>query len=175
MDRIIECNHVEEIYRYLAKVPLEVNELYDDSWNRATGDLGSHKADLAREIVTWIFYAETVLSVETLGEILLSAGFGNVVDRVPEQEVLSACAGLVRVESLARPMRNLDDGLEASVPRDPDQIVTFSHASIYHYFKTRKESLFPFGDDHIVARCLATSTSGEALEAVPGVHLAITW
>lgn len=178
IDRLVECNHVEQMFRYLDRVPMEVDQLYDEAWNRATSDLGSHGSDLTKEVVMWILQAERVLFIEALGEMLMAAGLGSCVDSVTEQEILSACAGLIRTESLATRstrMRNWDDEEAVAAPQALDRVVTFSHPSVYRYFRARKESLFPFADDHIVTRCLANSTPAEILSAVPGTHLAIRW
>lgn len=178
IDRLLECNHVEQMFRYLDKFPMEVDQLYDEAWKRATSDLGSHESDIAKEIVMWILQAERVLFIEALGEILMASGLGSSVDSVTEQEIVSVCAGLIRIESLATKstqMRNWDDEEAAAAPKALDRVVTFSHPSVYRYFRARKESLFPFADDHIVTRCLANSTPAEILSAAPGTHLAIMW
>lgn len=76
-----------------------MDELHDEAWNRATCDVNSHKARMAKEVIKWIFLARREFIVEALADILSASGYGNGVDRITEQEMVSSCAGFVWTET----------------------------------------------------------------------------
>jgi hypothetical protein len=178
VDGILDCTHVEEMRRYLRDVPQEVDEIYDEAWQRATSDGSSHKAQMAREITMWVYLAERDLTVEALGELLLAADYGNGDDAPTEHEIISSCAGLVRSEPSIKPTPCRDEGgtddeeeEEARADEHSEKILLLTHPSVWRYLS--RKSHFPFGDDLMVDKLMTMRTPTELLYALPIIHTVI--
>lgn len=143
-----------------------MDDLYEKAWHRAIGDLNSHKANMAREVIMRTFLAIRPLTVEALGEILMASGFGSGIDPVSEQEIVSACAGLIRTEGLEKKPRWPDREVEGATAEVLNRVVVLSHPSVHRYFRTKQESLFPCAEDALANTCLkglnATDILGKA-------------
>lgn len=165
LDRILECSRVEDVNHHLMNPPLEVNALYDQAWDRATGDKDSRKSQRAKLILMWVTCAKTGITVKALGQALSFSGHGMGDAPFAAEEIVSSCAGLVRVEpmepSSSLPRYHHDT---RSIPRATKEdtekewqnssVVVPIHLSARRYLETKRESLFPRADSAIIATCL---------------------
>lgn len=164
--------------------PLEVNALYNQAWDRATGDRDSRKSQRAKLILMWVTCAKTSITVKTLGQALSFSGHG--IDDAPftAEEIVSSCAGLVRVEPM-EPSSSLPryyDDIE-SIPRatkeDTDKewqnssVVDPIHLSARRYLEAKRESLFPRADSAIIATCLTFTGPHGLIYATPRLNFII--
>jgi hypothetical protein len=169
LDRILECSRTEDVEHHLTNPPSEVDALYDQAWDRATGDAGSRKSQRAKLMLMWVTSAKTGLTVEALGQALSFSGHGVDEDHLTAGEIVSSCAGLVRVESLeSSSFLAQGDDDETSCRISP--IVTPIHLSARRYLETRQESLFPFASTAIMSTCLASVGANGVVYAIPRIY-----
>lgn len=176
LDHILECSRAEDVSHHLMHPPLEVNAFYDQAWDRATGNKDSRKSQRAKLIMMWVTCAKTGLTVKAMGQALSFSGHGMDGAPFTEEEIVSSCAGLVRVE----PMRYLDHIILARATREDAEgtwqdsaVVVPIHLSARHYLETKRESLFPRADSAIIATCLASTRPIDLLCAMPRIHFVL--
>lgn len=181
LDRILECSRVEDVNHHLMNPPLEVNAIYDQAWDRATGDKDSRKSQRARLILMWVTCAKTGITVKALGQALSFSGHG--MDNAPftAAEIVSSCAGLVRVEPMEPSSSLPRDHVDIeSVPRATKEyterelqnssVVAPIHLSARRYLETKRESLFPHADCAMIATCLNSTGSNGLISAAPRIY-----
>ena len=157
--------------------PKEVNALYDQAWDRATGDNDSRKSQRAKLILMWVTCAKTGLTVKALGQVLSLSGHG--MDEAPftAEEIVSSCAGLIRVEPMEPPstLPRYHDDIE-SIPRTTEKewqnssVVTPIHLSARRYLESKRDSLFPRADSAMIVTCLASTGPNGLIYATPRIY-----
>ena len=182
LDRILECSRAEEISHHLMNPPLEVNALYDQAWDRAAGDKDSRRSQRAKLILMWVTCAKTGLTVEALGQVLSFSGYGRDEAPFTTGEIVSSCAGLVRVEPTymgpSSTLPRYHDDVE-SIPRVTEKewqnssVIAPIHLSARRYLETKRDSLFPRADSAMVATCLALTGPNGLIYATPRIYFII--
>jgi hypothetical protein len=173
LDRILECTSIHDVRNYLDNAPRGIDKFYDESWDRSVGDGSSSKACLAREVLMWTACSQHKISTKALQDLLSASSFGNDTENVTEHEIVSACAGFARIESLQTQVRYQDDPDD---PDDPDDTtatessVVLTHATAYRYFDDRRELCFPRAHTLMFNACLSVIEPSKALYAIPILH-----
>lgn len=140
LNHILTCNSGVELYHYLDRCPTGLDKLYDQAWERATGDKESLVSQRAKLILMWVFVAVQPLSAATLAEALSAPKRNHgVATLLTEEELVAACAGLVRIERR-----------QWFCP----SIVSLSHLSVQEYLEKNRHVYFPDADDPVVASAL---------------------
>jgi hypothetical protein len=184
LDRILECSRAEDVNHHLMNPPKEVNALYDQAWDRATGDSDSRKSQRAKLILMWVTCAKTGLTVRALGQALSFSGYGMNDAPFTSEEIVSSCAGLVRVEPMELPSTSprYHDDIE-SIPRATDEdtekewqnssVIAPIHLSARRYLETKRETLFPRADSAMIATCFQSTGPNGLIYATPRIYFII--
>jgi len=122
----------------------------------------------------WVTCAKTGLTVKAVGQALSLSGHG--IDEAPftAEEIVSACAGLVRIEPIdpsstfPRYHDDLESGPNATV--NYSSLVAPIHLSARRYLETKRGSLFPRADSAMVATCLASTGPNGLIFATPRIY-----
>jgi hypothetical protein len=117
----------------------------------------------------WVTLAKTGLTIKALGQALSFSGHGVDEDHLTAEEIISSCAGLVRVEPLeSSSSLAYGDGDETDCRIS--SIVTPIHLSARRYLEIRQESLFPFASTTIMSTCLASLGANGVIYAMPRIY-----
>lgn len=150
VDRVLVCTNVNDVYRYLEEIPSQATALYDQAWKRAIGTNDPYRARRIKTILMWLSLAEESLSVSALNEALCASERQHSgTELLSTDDIVSACAGFVRVEF---PPRHRDKHKENSRLKSP--LITLSHLSAHQYLRDRREVYFHRAGDAIVAACV---------------------
>jgi hypothetical protein len=117
----------------------------------------------------WVTLAKTGLTVQALGQALSFSGHGVDEDHLTAEEIVSSCAGLVRIEPLES-SSFLVQGDDDETSCRTSSIVTPIHLSARRYLETRQESLFPFASTAIMSTCLASKGANGVIYAMPRIY-----
>lgn len=143
LNRILACNSVDEVYHYLDRFPAGLERLYDEAWERATGDHESLTSQRAKLILMWVSVTIQPLSVATLAEALSTPRNNNeVAALLTEEEIVAPCAGLIRVE------HHIISDVKTQA------VVSLSHLSVQEYLDKNRKAYFPDADDAILVSSL---------------------
>ncbi|KAM0724014.1 hypothetical protein Q7P37_001005 [Cladosporium fusiforme] len=176
MDRIVSCTKLENVYRVLNHFPSDLDSFYDQAWSRATADRGSPRAQRARLILMWLTLAEEPLTIMALGEALVASGVTIKDEPLSEEDVLSSCVGLLRTEQHSTQSQRSTKPLGSKACSNLFTVITFVHPSAYRHFKRRQESVFPHGNDLILAACRQCANREQLREALlPHYELALQY
>jgi hypothetical protein len=166
----------------------DLDTLYDQSWDRAINQntlLGSQRA---RCILMWTTCAKRPLTVKATGEALAASGLGTNEPPLTGAEIVSGCAGFIRVERSAFGPQNriLSENteirsdiaieLEDLLPKPgaanaDDSIVVFTHLSARRYFEQRKDGYFPYASDTMLDALLSKSDANDVTQALIPQHI----
>jgi hypothetical protein len=164
----------------------DLDTLYDQSWDRAINQNNLLGSQRARCILMWTTCATTPLTVRATGEALAASGLGTNEPPLTGAEIVSCCAGLVRIERLASRLSghsrdgHTDDWCDSVVELEilpgstashcqDYHVVVFSHLSAHHYFERRQQAYFPYADDTILAALISTTDANTVTTAL-GYH-----
>lgn len=164
------CTKVEDIDIHLESLPLDLDAYYEQAWERAIGETDPLRAFRARLILTWMTLAEQPLSLEGLQMALSLSGYHAEASLIEAEEIVSACAGFLRIESTQMHSPHPEQHTEQ---RESQPGITFIHNSAHRYLKTRQEENFPGADDKIVAACLLGLTARQTACRLPRSSLGV--
>ena len=128
---------VRQVYNALGRLPLELDENYDQAMDRVT-ELQEPLLHMAKDLLMWVACAKRPLKSTELEHAL--AIESNIED-IDEDDVTdisqltSKCAGLVEV--------------------DDAKYVHLTHETVKNYFRRNFERWFPQGESVIAGKCLA--------------------
>lgn len=163
-DRIVSCTTLGDVYDLLNLFPQDMDAFYEEAWERATSDLTSPRAMRARSILVWATLAETCLTMEALEEALRASGLASDQEPLTGEEILSSCAGLIRIE----PEVSSIESAEYHYPGSMNPwIIALVHPSAHRHLMKNRDTYFPNGHDEIVSACLRASGAGEIMFALP--------
>lgn len=157
LDNILVCANLDEIYHCLNQPLLGLDSLYDQAWKRAVDGKGSLRSQRARLVLMWLTMGDGEMSTDALKELLSVSGVGAITDAHLENQIISSCAGFVRIESAHSRGNQLLSK------------VTCTHLSGYRYLQERRELYFPGSYEDMVAVCLSSLRShpDKLLRALP--------
>lgn len=165
---ITRCTRLEDVYHHLDHPP-NLDTLYGQAWDRATNHSNILESRRAKLILLWTAFSRYPLTVRALGEALVASGLGTEEELFTEAEIVSCCAGVVRVEPLSQlhPYLLLDETAETLCDTLSERsIVTFVHLSAHHYYENRRETYFPDSNDTILAALLSTPDGKAVAQAL---------
>lgn len=178
LDRVLECQRLEDVDHSLNHLHIKLDSYYDKAWKRATDDQTQLRCQRAKLILMWATLAKQPLTVAALREAIQASGGGVKDEVLGEEEIESYCAGLIRVEPL--PLRRRSSKKVETVSGSVDggtsssSVIAFRHVSAHHYFERMQDTRFPSSSKAIVAACLLHSSPADALSALPMCHILST-
>ena len=107
MDSLIGKHTVAAVRKALQNLPREVDETYDDAWQRIERQ-NEDDRELAKRVFCWITYACRPLTVDELQHALaITPDMTEMdADNIIDEEILtSVCAGLVVIDEERRIIR----------------------------------------------------------------------
>jgi hypothetical protein len=101
-----------------------------------------NEVDLAKRVLSWIFYAPRPMGVEEVQHALAVDPNQSYFDRdrlIDQETILSVCAGLITIDR----ERN---------------IIRLSHQTVQEHLRSIQNDLFPKGQEYITKTCLTYLT-----------------
>ena len=141
MDSLVNQTSARHVSRALQSLPDKLNETFGDAIDRIKSQSQEYW-QLARQIISWIFYAQRPLKISELREMLAvepkdthfhPSGFHE------EDLILEVCCGLVSIE-------------------EQDETVRLVHYSLEEYLTTCWHRYWPEAEETVAATCLASLT-----------------
>lgn len=154
MERLLECSSTREIHHCLDTLPEKLDDHYAQAWQRATGQGNMYKRRKAEHIFIWTIMVEQPLTLQALSEAIsismrTDSELGDL-EAVSPVEILTICAGLIKVEGATYARLRGDEYTDAVSPKAK---VSTVHTSVSEYFYDKKHLYFPAGDQIIAETC----------------------
>lgn len=165
IDRIVRCTRLDDLFHHSTHLLEDLDTLYDQAWERATADVGSRTARRAKLTLMWVIHARKPLTIDLLSDILVTSEIQDHRERLTKEDLLSSCAGLVRIESGTKRPRYHDEP-ESQTSVSSDSIVTMVHPSAHRYLDDRRETFFPCASELVVTTCLLLLNADEIAHAL---------
>lgn len=123
----------------------------------------------------WTTFAKCQLSVRAIGEALTASGLGVEGARLTSAEIVSCCAGFIRIEPVNDRYRHLSITRAEAVSSYTEtdcldySMVTFTHLSARHHCESNQETYFPNAMGDIWTALISDPDTNPVTEAF-GAH-----
>ena len=146
MDSLVNQTSARHVSKALQSLPEKLNETFGDAIDRIKSQSQEYW-QLARKVISWIFYAKRPLKIFELRELLAVELEDTKFDPFGLQEedlILEVCCGLVSID-------------------EQDETIRLVHYSLQEYLITCWHGHWPKAEETVAATCIAYLT----LEDVP--------
>ena len=151
MDLLVNQTSARNVSRALQSLPEKLNETFCDAIDRIKSQSQEYW-QLARQIISWIFYAKRPLKISELREMLAVEPKDTNFHPSGLHEkdlILEVCCGLVSIE-------------------EQDETVRLVHYSLEEYLTTCWHRYWPEAEETVAATCLASLT-------LEGLSIYVRW
>ena len=141
MDSLVNQTSARHIFRALQSLPEKLNETFSDAIDRIKSQSQEYW-HLARQVMSWIFYAKRPLKIFELREILAVEPEDTRFDPSGLHEkdlILEVCCGLVSID-------------------EQDETIRLVHYSLQEYLTTCWHVHWPRAEETVAATCIAYLT-----------------
>ena len=141
MDSLVNQTSARHVYEALQSLPEKLNETFGDAINRIKSQSQEYW-QLARKVISWIFYAKRPLQISELVIILAVEPEDTKFDPLGLHErdlILEVCCGLVSID-------------------EQDGIVRLVHYSLQEYLIACWHGHWPTAEETVAATCIAYLT-----------------
>ncbi|KAK0513833.1 hypothetical protein JMJ35_003555 [Cladonia borealis] len=141
MDSLVNQTSARHVFKALQSLPEKLSETFGDAIERIKSQSREYW-QLARQVISWIFYAKRPLKVSELREMLAVEPEDTKFDPFGLHErdlILEVCCGLVSIDEL-------------------DETIRLVHYSFQEYLTTCWYGHWPKAEETVAATCLASLT-----------------
>ncbi len=141
MDSLVNQTSARHVFEALQSLPEKLNETFSDAIDRIKSQSQEYW-QLARQVISWIFYAKRPLKVSELRAILAVGPEDTKFDPSGLHErdlILEVCCGLVFID-------------------EQDETIRLVHYSLQEYLTTCWHGHWPKAEETVAATCLAYLT-----------------
>ena len=141
MDSLVNQTSARHVFNALQLLPEKLNETFSDAINRIKSQSQEYW-QLARHVISWIFYAKRPLKIVELREILAVEPNDTKFDPSGLHErdlILEVCCGLVSID-------------------EQDETIRLVHYSLQEYLTTCWHEHWPKAEETVAATCIAYLT-----------------
>ena len=141
MDSLVNQTSARHVFKALQSLPEKLSETFGDAIERIKSQSREYW-QLARQVISWIFYAKRPLKVSELREMLAVEPEDTKFDPFGLHErdlILEVCCGLVSID-------------------EQDETIRLVHYSFQEYLTTCWHGHWPKAEETVAATCLAALT-----------------
>ena len=141
MDSLVNQTSARHVFKALQSLPEKLNETFGDAIGRIKSQSQEYW-QLARNVISWIFYAKRPLKIFELREILAVEPEDTKFDPSGLHErdlILEVCCGLVSID-------------------EQDETIRLVHYSLQEYLATCWHEHWPKAEETVAATCIAYLT-----------------
>ena len=141
MDSLVNQTSARHVLKALQSLPEKLNESFSDAIDRIKGQSQEYW-QLARQVISWIFYAKRPLKISELREMLAVEPEDTKFDPFGLHErdlILEVCCGLVSID-------------------EQDETIRLVHYSFQEYLTTCWHGHWPKAEETVAATCLTSLT-----------------
>ena len=141
MDSLVNQTSARHVLKALQLLPEKLNETFGDAIDRIKGQSQEYW-QLARQVISWIFYAKKPLKISELQEMLAIEPEDTKFDPSGLHEsnlILEVCCGLVSID-------------------EQDETIRLVHYSFQEYLTTCWHGHWPKAEETVAATCLTSLT-----------------
>ena len=141
MDSLVNQTSARHVLKALQLLPEKLNETFGDAIDRIKGQSQEYW-QLARQVISWIFYAKKPLKISELQEMLAIEPEDTKFDPSGLHEsnlILEVCCGLVSID-------------------EQDETIRLVHYSFQEYLTTCWHGHWPEAEETVAATCLTSLT-----------------
>ena len=141
MDSLVNQTSARHVFKALQSLPEKLNETFSDAIDRIKNQSQEYW-QLARQVISWIFYAKRPLNISELRAILAVEPEDTKFDPSGLHErdlILEVCCGLVSID-------------------EQDETIRLVHYSLQEYLTTCWHGHWPKAEETVAATCLAYLT-----------------
>ena len=141
MDSLVNQTSARHVFNALQLLPEKLNETFSDAIDRIKSQSQEYW-QLARQVISWIFYAKRPLKIFELREILAVEPDDTKFDPSGLHErdlILEVCCGLISID-------------------EQDETIRLVHYSLQEYLTTCWHEHWPKAEETVAATCIAYLT-----------------